>query len=383
MQDGSSLSLADICSRLGLMPDAVLDVSQHAWRYYCKFKRPKRSGGVRIISASQGRLKWMQRILLDGVLSHYPMPAHVHGCVKGRSPVTNARLHVNQPLVINIDLSDFFASVNFDTVADILTEKFHFDTDAAETFARLTVVGGGLPQGAPTSPALANIAALPLDDDIMQVCKEAVGESEFHYSRYVDDITISGGSELEAVVPKIYEAIERSGFAPNIKKTNILRRSIRQSVTGIIVNQKPNAPKTLIRKVRQQLYYCHKFGIKDHCESQGLRVRQFLEQLRGAIAYIGATRPDLASEFTLMLNECASDLRPSQQERNLELLKQMIDEGAVASFYYFGDEPHRAAPASFIVDSEETLLVRAFQLLPEQGWRLFVVAQIQDLHVAK
>lgn len=383
MQGGSSLSLEDVCSRLGLLPSAVLQVSQQACRHYTKFERQKRAGGVRVISASQGRLKWMQRVFLDGVLSDFPMPPHVHGGVKGRSPASNARMHVDQDVVINIDLSNFFGNVCFDTVSRILMEKFHFDEDAAEVFARLTIVGGSLPQGAPTSPALANLAALPLDEDIMLVCRGAVSNQVFQYSRYVDDITISGGTELVALLPKIYESIKRNGFSPNVKKTRILRRSIRQSVTGVVVNKKPSVPKTLIRKVRQQLYYCRKWGIKEHCEDQGVTPERFLKAIRCSIAYIGTINPDLATEFRFELSAVAADLEEIPEEGNLRLLKKMIDDEEIADFDYFDDERYRAAPSAIMVDSEETLLVRAFQLLPEQGWRYFVVSDMRDLEVAK
>jgi RNA-directed DNA polymerase len=382
MQDGSSLNLEDVCSHLGIMSSAVLDVSQHAWRHYTKFARPKRTGGVRIISASQGRLKSMQRVLLDGLLADFPMPAHVHGCVKGRSAATNAQMHVDREVVINVDLSNFFGSVCFDTVKQVFIEHFRFDEDAAEVFARLTVIGGGLPQGAPTSPVLANLAALKLDAEIMRTCDEAVTSSGYRYSRYVDDITVSGVIDLVALVPKIYECIDRNGFSPNVKKTKILRRSIRQSVTGVVVNKKLSVPKTLIRKVRQQLYYCQKWGIKEHCESQGIRTDRFLKTLRGSIAYIGATKPDLATEFAFALYTAAADLEETLEEINLRLLKQMIDNGEVAEFYYYG-EKHRAAPSAITVDNEDVLLVRAFQLSPEQGWRFFLLSEIQDLEVAR
>lgn len=361
------------------MPSAVLDVSQQSGRHYTKFERPKRAGGVRVISASQGRLKWMQRVFLDGVLACYPMPSHVHGGVKGRSAASNARMHVDRDVVINIDLSNFFGSVCFDTVSRILMEKFYFDEGAAEVFARLTVVGGSLPQGAPTSPALANLAALSLDEDIMLICRGVVSNDGFQYSRYVDDITISGGTELVALLPKIYESIERNGFSPNVQKTRILRRSIRQSVTGVVVNKKPSVPKTLIRKVRQQLYYCRKWGIKEHCEDQGVTPERFLKAIRCSIAYIGTINPDLATEFRFELNATAADLEECLEESNLRLLKKIIDDEEIASFKYFDDE-HRAAPSAIIVDSEE--LVRAFQLLPQQGWRFFLVSDMHDLEVA-
>ncbi len=383
MQVSSSLSLADVCSQLGLLDSAVLDVSQHSSRYYTRFERPKRTGGTRLISASKGTLKSMQRALLDGLLSGYSLPEHVQGCVRGRSPVTNARIHVGQPVVVNIDLVDFFGSVSFDMIAQVFIERFRFDEEAAEIFARLTVSGGGLPQGAPTSPYLANLAALELDNAIMRYCDQTVGKDNFRYSRYVDDITISGALALQELLPSIYECIVRNGFMPNVNKTRVLRRSIRQSVTGVVVNEHANVPKTLIRHIRQQLYYCEKWGLKEHCETRGIAPASFVRELRGKIGYIGAIRPDLATEFALTLRQAAQDLEESEEEHNLQVLKGMIDRDLLAQFYYgYSRERHRAAPAGIQVDPEGELVVRAFQLEPEQGWKYFAIAGMRRLKVS-
>jgi len=383
MQVTPLVSLADVCSRLGISIDALLDVTQHSARYYTKFERPKRKGGTRTISASIGRLKAFQRLALDGILSQFPMPEHVHGCVKGRSAVTNAKLHIKKDVVINVDLCDFFNTVSFDTVSEMFAKHFLFDEQAAEVFARLTVVGGGLPQGAPTSPAIANIAALELDASIMRICREALTSDEFTYSRYVDDITISGGARLVELLAKIYETIEQHGFVPNTKKTTILRRTNRQSVTGVVVNDHPSVPKTILRRVRQQIYYCNKFGIKEHCESLGIPPGRFLKNVRGYIGYISRVKPDLAQEFATALEEAVMDMEQTPEELMLKRLKQMIDKDQIASFYYERDVRHQVAPVSITVDAERELLLKAFQLIPEQGWRYFSINMIRNLKLVE
>jgi len=383
MQVTPPVSLADVCSRLGISIDVLLDVTQRSARYYTKFERPKRKGGTRTISASTGRLKTFQRVVLEGILSHFQMPEHVQGCVKGRSAVTNARLHVNKDVVVNIDLCDFFGTVSFDMVSEIFAKHFLFDEQAAEVFARLTVIGGGLPQGAPTSPAIANIAALKLDADIMRLCQQALTNNEFKYSRYVDDITISGGTQLIVLIAKIYEIIEQHGFLPNTKKTRILRRTNRQSVTGVVVNDHPNVPKTILRRVRQQLYYCKKFGIKEHCEGLGITPSLFLKNIRGYIGYIARVKPDLAQEFAVALDEAVMDMTQTPEELILKQLKQMIDSDRIASFYYERDVRHQVAPVSITVDAEQELLLKAFQLIPEQGWRYFAIEQIRNLKLVE
>lgn len=380
MEPHQSLNLEDICSCLSLVPEAVKELARDSRKYYTKFDRRKRSGGFRTISASQGRLKWMQRTFLDGMLSKFEMPPHVQGCVKGRSAQSNAKLHEDRDVVINIDLCDFFGSVSLHMVTQLLIDVFSFDEEAAEIFANLTVIDGVLPQGAPTSPALANIAALKLDADIMEICRNAVGSGDgFSYSRYVDDITISGGKELESLLPRILESIDSKGFTPNVKKTRILRRNVRQSVTGLVVNKTASVPKSLIRNLRQQVYYCQRWGLKEHCETLGTTPERFLRNMRSAIGYVRTVRPDLGMEFSIVLEMAASTFESdTDDEHNLKLLKRMIDNDTVASFRY-DYENCVAAPVSLIVDSEGKLVLRAFQLQPVQRWKYFAIEDMRAL----
>lgn len=382
MEPCQSLNLEDICSRLSLLPEAVKELARDSRKYYTKFERRKRSGGFRTISASQGRLKWMQRTFLDGMLSKFEMPPHVQGCVKGRSAQSNAKLHEDKDLVINIDLCDFFGSVSLHMVTQLLIDVYSFDEEAAEVFANLTVIDGVLPQGAPTSPTLANIAALKLDADILEICRDAVGDDGFSYSRYVDDITISGGKELEPLLPRILESIDSKGFTPNVKKTRILRRNVRQSVTGLVVNKTATVPTSLIRSLRQQVYYCRRWGLKEHCETLGTTPARFLRNMRSMIGYVGTVRPDLGMEFSVALEMAAQTLESdTDDEHNLKLLKRMIDNDTVASFKYDGEDCV-VAPVSLMVDSEGTLVLRAFQLQPIQRWKYFAIADMRKLTTA-
>ena len=292
MTTEGKLNLNGICAELGLEPQFLLELAERASGLYDTFDRPKRSGGVRTISVPHDKLKWVQRVFLSGLLCRIPMPPHVHGCVKGRSIVTNARGHVNRPLVINIDLSNFFGTISLQRVMAIFETMFNCDEATAETLARLTTYGNFLPQGAPTSPTLANIAALELDQHLIDICTKNKSPYEFHYSRYVDDITISGGNDLVFLLDEFYKAVEKNGFRANPNKLRVARPNCRQRVTGVVVNQKLNSPKKLIRKVRQQLYFCKKFGLKGHCEKLAIEPDLFLQQLKGRIGFIRMTRDD-------------------------------------------------------------------------------------------
>lgn len=384
MENTSPLSLEDVCNRLGFLPEAIVQLARVAPNYYQKFDRKKRAGGTRTISASQGKLKWAQRAFLDGVLGTFEMPAHVQGCVKGRSAVTNAEMHVNRDVVINIDLSDFFGSVSLHMVTQLLVDTFNFGEDAAEVFAALCINDGVLPQGAPTSPTLANLVALKLDDTILTVIRSTLPNAEFSYSRYVDDITISGGTELVELLAVFYQCIEKTGFIPNIRKTKILRRNSRQTVTGLVVNKKATVRKKILRKLRQHIYYCQRWGLNEHCETLGISQNEFLKQIKGMLGYIATVRPDLALDLSVSLSASARDVELTAEEINLKLLKQMIDNEQVCSFKYPTEEWGKrieciAAAVSLSVDPEGQLMLRAFQLQPEQGWKYFVVADMDKL----
>lgn len=374
------LSLSDICAELGLEPQFLHNLSLLASTQYSTYDRPKRSGGVRTIAAPQDRLKSVQRLILDQFLTKVALPGYVHGCVKGRSMVTNASGHVNKPLVLNIDLTDFFGSISFERVIRLYKEVFDCDDSAAETLTRLTTYGNFLPQGAPTSPMLANFAALELDYDLIAICEKNAREYQFHYSRYVDDITISGDAEIAFCLGEFYLAISRHGFKANSRKLKIARPSMQQKVTGIVVNQKLNPPKKLVRRIRQSIYYCTKFGLVEHCQRAEIDPDLFWSQIKGLIGYVRMTRPLLADELEVALYRAVA-VPPGAPSGDLNLmlaLRHMVNEELIATFIY-EDTAYRVAPAEVYVDEEGVKNMRGFVLSPRQGWQTFYVSSIQFL----
>jgi hypothetical protein len=282
-------------------------------------------------------------------------------------------------MVVNIDLSNFFGSVGFDDLMHIYQTRFNYDWEAAETLARLTTYDDCLPQGAPTSPALANIAALDLDSSIIKLCSEQIGAA-FNYTRYIDDITISGDQKIAALIPEFYTIIEQNGFEANRSKTKILRQGTQQKVTGVVVNAKLSPPRKLVRKLRQQVYYCEKFGVREHCNKLNAEPDKFIRKLRGQIAYIRMTRPELADKLTCIIGS-GLPLRSlsSEDERKLLLLSTMIEGERIAIFKYENVEC-KAAPSSITVDDlTGKIVLLAFQLDPEQGWKRYLVSEMSEL----
>jgi len=245
--------------------------------HYRRFHLPKKTGGLRLISAPMPRLKraqeWIQHNILDSVTLHDA----AHGFRRGRSIVSNAQPHVGADVVINVDLKDFFPTITYRRVkgmfrklgysealatilALICTEP---ETDQVQLDHRTYYVAREdrfLPQGAPTSPAITNIICRGLDARLAHTA-EKLG---FAYTRYADDITFSGSGDAAVNVGRalrrIRYTVDEEGFQVHPDKTRVFRRSRRQEVTGLVVNQRVNISRKLLRKFRATLFQIERDG---------------------------------------------------------------------------------------------------------------------------
>jgi retron-type reverse transcriptase len=239
---------------------------------YRTFEIPKRTGGVRLISAPRGLLRDMQRKLAPLFTAAYDAHPSAHGFIPARSVVSNAKEHTGQRLVLNIDLEDFFPSINFGRVRGLLMARpFFMGAGAAAVIAQIVTHKNGLPQGAPTSPALSNFIAATLDRRLTRLAKE----NRLHYTRYADDITFStnqptfppavafldAGSGRTVPGEALERAVAAAGFTINQRKVRLQTRHQRQSVTGLVVNSAANVQRKRIRKIRAMIHAWEKFGL--------------------------------------------------------------------------------------------------------------------------
>ena len=147
-----------------------------------------------------------------------------------------------------------------------------------------------LPQGAPSSPAITNIILYEFDELIGQWCRER----GIAYTRYCDDITFSGDFDPAEVIRFVRLELKKLGFLLNEQKTRIQRPGQQQTVTGIVVNEKMSIPADYRRKLRQELYFCRKFGIQEHLQKIGLviSVNTYRMKLLGRVNYVLQVHPD-------------------------------------------------------------------------------------------
>lgn len=294
--------LADLFGKLQTDADVaeILEVPIRQLRYilygrrrdyaYRTFEIAKRNGAVRQISEPPPSIKILQRKLLKILYCVYRPRIAAHGFVPGRSILTNARVHTGKRFVLNLDLKGFFPAIHFGRVQGALkAPPYKVQHAAATVLADLCCNERELPQGAPTSPIIANIVSSKLDSDLLKLCRDA----RCTYSRYADDITISttqrgfpaqlataaeGGWSSGAVLSEpLVSVIRANGFEVNHEKTRMQTRGRHQEVTGLTVNQFPNLRKSFVRNTRAMIHNLQMHGLeaveRDLRERDGYYVR--------------------------------------------------------------------------------------------------------------
>lgn len=240
---------------------------------YSEFTIKKRSGGTRTISAPIPELKRLQRhlaSLLNECIAESESHRGIvntlsHGFRPKHSIMTNASMHRKHRYVFNLDLKDFFGTVNFGRIWRFFEKnrEFKLNSATARTIAQIACHQGTLPQGSPCSPVISNLIAHILDIAMVQIAAKA----KCHYSRYADDLTFStnetefpasiatriGTTTQWEIAPKVMREIIRCGFQVNPLKTRMQHNSSRQDVTGIVVNSKINVSSEYYRDVRAKV----------------------------------------------------------------------------------------------------------------------------------
>lgn len=274
----------------------------------------KKAGSLRLIEAPKRKLKKMQRKILEEILKNVPVHPAVHGFVSGRSIKTFATPHVGRRVVLRMDLKDFFASVSgariqafFRTagypepVADLLGSictnstprrlwaELGRDADpvlVAE--ARRLYARNHLPQGAPPSPALANLCTYRVDCRLRGLA-EAAGAV---YTRYADDLAFSGEDAFEIGVGRFAlqaaAILQEEGFTVNHRKTRIMRRGVRQHLTGLVTNERVNVVRADFDRLKAILTNCVRHGP----ESQNREGHpSFRLHLAGRVGFVESINP--------------------------------------------------------------------------------------------
>ncbi|TDG36965.1 RNA-directed DNA polymerase [Pedobacter changchengzhani] len=313
--------------------------------HYHTFEIPKKSGGKRVISAPKSRLKALQLWVLEHVLNNISINDVAHGFIKNRSIVTNATPHLATDIVINVDLKDFFPTINYKRVKGLF-HKFGYSEQLATLFALICtyaetevvemdgvsyyVQKGNrfLPQGSPASPAISNLIAYRLDKKIQGLASKF----NFTYTRYADDLSFSTSNENEKNIASLLffvkKLIEAEGFTLHPEKTHIMRKGALQKVTGIVVNEKLNIQRSQLQKFRALLHNIETNGWKN--QKWG-KAKNLINAIEGYINFISMVNAEKGAKFKLQLKDIVAKfgypiVEQETAEVKIETAKQEIVE---------------------------------------------------------
>ncbi|MBI5864980.1 MAG: RNA-directed DNA polymerase [Planctomycetes bacterium] len=300
-------STHDLLRWLRLELVQLLPLANHANRTersnYVEWAVPKKSGGLRVIAAPKKRLKAIQLRILREILDNVPPSSAAHGFVRGRDVLSNATPHVGKTLVVNFDLVDFFGHIAYPRVVGVF-RRIGYGKEVSRWLACLCTHQPKPPrgrghdregrrrhavQGAPSSPAIANLAAWRLDARLCGLARRF----QCTYTRYADDLTFSGDEpfkrSLRRFLPLVRRIVAAERFALHRRKMRFARASRRQEVTGVVVNRKTNIRRADFDRLKAILHNARRAG---SLESQNREQRpHFRAYLLGLAAHVAHLNP--------------------------------------------------------------------------------------------
>ncbi len=281
---------------LGIPRHALRELAENISRHYREIPiNGSEDATPRILKVPDERLKLVQRRILRRLLNEFPLPAASHGGVPGKSPKTNAQPHCGKPVAIAMDIRKFFPSVSHREVVKMFKREFGCGRDNAWLLTRLTTIDGQLPQGAPTSTAIANLLLASTVDRPLEELAQNQGVT---LTRFVDDFAISG-TNAAALVNSGAKAVSRIGLRVHRgpRKLRIMPSSGPQWITGLNVNSKdgPSIPLAVRHRVRAAIF-----------QLDSLPPDQIIKAIRsieGRIRYVSQFNPGSGLRLTRQLNE--------------------------------------------------------------------------------
>ena len=245
-QAGGMLGVDELARRLGMGESELRALVPR----YRPFVIEKRSGGQRVIDEPEEELKRVQRLILRRLLRRLRSHPAAHGFERGRSIVTAALPHARRAVVLRMDVQEFFPSTKSERVQSYF-RRIGWGAEAAALLTKLCTHRGGLPQGAPTSPRLSNLVNFRLDARLAALARA----HDAAYTRYADDMTFSfredGHESIVNVIQTTKRALREESYRLHTeRKLRVLRPHMRQTVAGLVVNDRVRLPRATRRWLR-------------------------------------------------------------------------------------------------------------------------------------
>lgn len=345
-------SEAALLAYLSMTPGELKNIWWFRGRMYQHFNIAKRGGKLRLISAPDARLKFLQQRIAALLDKLYRRRNPVHGYVVDRSIKSNAKAHLKGRFVLNVDILNYFPSITENRVSGLLA-VIGIDTRVAQIVARICCNNHCLPQGAPSSPVISNMICFRLDRNLLAYAKEV----RCIYTRYADDISFSsyqplallfgnalppaGKVELDALSITFRSIFEQNGFKLNPEKVHYADRNSRRTVTGLKINENLNVDRKFVRNVRATLFDVERNGLPAAqlaFEDDFGGTASIESHLRGKISWLGSIKGyadpvyrSLAKRFNASFPGKAIRVAPTLEEQRDRAVWVIEDEEGVVS----------------------------------------------------
>jgi hypothetical protein len=296
------LSLRDLEFRLGENRVTLRRITKSPHLYYSPFLREKKVKPFqRVVSAKKRpidnpckELKAIQRKIVAALLGGTSVPEFLHGSVKGRTIVTNMAAHHGAEVLVKMDIKNYFGNVTEDLVYRVWHRELKCSEEVAKLLTQLTTFKGYLPQGAPTSSALANIYLSSAFSPILRQSKE-LGVIP---GAYVDDVQFSG-QHARLMMEPVRRRLARDGFSFPNKKREVLGRFEPKIVAGIRDGKDgPRAPKKKLSDLRAGFHKL-KLGLVPEAEKA-----DYIKRLAARVSHINQICPKDAAKYQVLLQTC-------------------------------------------------------------------------------
>ena len=226
-------------------------LARKAHLYYKRGEKIKPDGRIREFFKPHGDLKKVQRTIHRKILRKLPIHSSIHSYRKKKDQLSNAKPHVGNLYMINLDIKDFFPSVTPSKVYTALL-KLGFSEPVSQMLVSLTTYQNQLPQGPPTSPGIANLVLFPLARRFEVLCMKHGAILTI----FGDDITVSGSARILKIKNLFMRIITEEGYKIHPGKVKVSKRGDKKKVTGVVVNKKTNVDKAYFRNLKAQIHNC-------------------------------------------------------------------------------------------------------------------------------
>ena len=240
----------------------IYSISNNIEKNYKIYKIKKRNGKYRTIYEPNSILKQIQKQILINILNNKAISKYAKAYHKGIQLKDNAIPHVNKEIILKLDIRNFFENISFLDIYNSCFSIEYFPKSVGMILTYLCTYNDHLTQGCSTSAYISNLVMKEFDEELGAWCEL----NDISYTRYSDDMTFSGSFHPSILITKVRNLLYKLGLELNDEKIHIVHRSSSQNVTGIVVNDKIQVNIKYRNKIRQEIYYIKKFGLKSHLE---------------------------------------------------------------------------------------------------------------------